>query len=44
MESDGRWSLAGKAALVTGGTRGIGLASPLFSIRFNHLAIDQNLQ
>ncbi|CAN6866672.1 unnamed protein product [Brassica oleracea var. botrytis] len=26
MESDGRWSLAGKAALVTGGTRGIGRA------------------
>ncbi|CAN6874729.1 unnamed protein product [Brassica oleracea] len=26
MESDRRWSLAGKAALVTGGTRGIGRA------------------
>ena len=26
MYHDGRWSLAGKKALVTGGTRGIGLA------------------
>lgn len=30
MESDKRWSLAGKTALVTGGTRGIGLVSICF--------------
>jgi len=41
METDKRWSLAGKTALVTGGTRGIGFVAPLFCIiRFHYLTTD----
>lgn len=39
METDKRWSLAGKTALVTGGTRGIGFISLPFSIRDKTLCL-----